>query len=150
MYSSIPIFQREGETMAEYKLGEIEMRFADIIWNHEPLPSGELVKLCAQKLDWKKSTTYTILRRVCERGLFQNQGGMVTSLVSKEEFFAMQSEKFVEDTFAGSLPNFLAAFTRRKKLSEKEIVQLQKIIAENRENNTEKSIDYGEGKIEGK
>lgn len=136
--------------MAEYKLGEIEMRFADIIWNHEPLPSGELVKLCAQKLDWKKSTTYTILRRVCERGLFQNQGGMVTSLVSKEEFFAMQSEKFVEDTFAGSLPNFLAAFTRRKKLSEKEIVQLQKIIAENRENNTEKSIDYGEGKIEGK
>lgn len=136
--------------MAEYKLGEIEMKFADIIWKHEPLPSGELVKLCAQKLDWKKSTTYTILRRVCERGLFQNQGGMVTSLVSKEEFFAMQSEKFVEDTFAGSLPKFLAAFTRRKKLSEKEIVQLQKIIAENRESNTEKSIDYGEEEIEGK
>lgn len=136
--------------MAEYKLGEIEMRFADIIWNHEPLPSGELVKLCAQKLDWKKSTTYTILRRVCERGLFQNQGGIVTSLVSKEEFFAMQSEKFVEDTFAGSLPQFLAAFTRHKKLSEKEIVQLQRIIAENQGNSTEKSVDYGEGEIEGK
>lgn len=120
--------------MAEYKLGEIEMRFADIIWNHEPLPSGELVKLCAQELDWKKSTTYTILRRVCERGLFQNQAGMVTSLVSKEEFLTMQSEKFVEDTFAGSLPKFLAAFTRRKKLSEKEIVQLQKIIAEHQGN----------------
>ncbi len=136
--------------MAEYKLGEIEMRFADIIWNHEPLPSGELVKLCAQKLDWKKSTTYTILRRVCERGLFQNQGGIVTSLVSKEEFFAMQSEKFVEDTFAGSLPKFLAAFTRHKKLSEKEIVQLQRIIAENQGNSTEKSVDYGEGEIEEK
>lgn len=120
--------------MAEYKLGEIEMRFADIIWNHEPLPSGELVKLCAQELDWKKSTTYTILRRVCGRGLFQNQAGMVTSLVSKEEFLTMQSEKFVEDTFAGSLPKFLAAFTRRKKLSEKEIVQLQKIIAEHQGN----------------
>lgn len=120
--------------MAEYKLGEIEMRFADIIWNHEPLPSGELVKLCAQELDWKKSTTYTILRRVCERGLFQNQAGMVTSLVSKEEFLTMQSEKFVEDTFAGSLPKFLAAFTRRKKLSEKEIMQLQKIIAEHQGN----------------
>ncbi len=136
--------------MAEYRLGEIEMRFADIIWNHEPLSSGELVKLCAKKLDWKKSTTYTILRRVCERGLFQNQGGMVTSLVSKEEFFAMQSEKFVEDTFDGSLPKFLAAFTRRKKLSEKEIVQLQRIIAENGGNSIEKSVDYGEGEIEGK
>ncbi len=117
--------------MAEYKLGKIEMRFADIIWNHEPLSSGALVKLCEQELDWKKSTTYTILRRVCGRGLFQNKAGTVTSLVSKEEFFSMQSEKFVEDTFAGSLPKFLAAFTRRKRLSGKEIAQLQKIIAEN-------------------
>lgn len=117
--------------MAEYKLGKIEMRFADIIWKHEPLSSGVLVKLCEQELDWKKSTTYTILRRVCERGLFQNEAGTVTSLVSKEEFFSMQSEKFVEDTFAGSLPKFLAAFTRRKKLSEKEIARLQEIIAEN-------------------
>lgn len=118
--------------MAEYKLGEIEMRFADIIWKHEPLPSGELVKLCTQELNWKKSTTYTILRRVCERGLFQNKNGIVTSLVSKEEFFSMQSEKFIEDTFAGSLPKFLAAFTRRKKLSDKEIAQLKKIIEDNK------------------
>ncbi|MCI8771650.1 MAG: BlaI/MecI/CopY family transcriptional regulator [Lachnospiraceae bacterium] len=135
--------------MAEYKLGEIEMRFADIIWDHEPMPSGELVKLCAQTLDWKKSTTYTILRRVCERGLFQNKDGVVTSLVSKEEFFAMQSEKFVEDTFSGSLPKFLAAFTRRKKLSEKEIVQLQRIIAENQKNSAEGLVDNGEGDVEG-
>ena len=80
--------------MAEYKLGEIEMRFADIIWENEPLASGELVKLCEKALNWKKSTTYTILRRVCDRELFQNQDGIVTSLVSKEEFFAGQSEKF--------------------------------------------------------
>lgn len=130
--------------MAEYKLGEIEMRFADIIWDHEPLPSGELVKLCSQELDWKKSTTYTILRRVCERGLFQNKDGMVTSLVSKEEFFSMQSEKFIEDTFAGSLPKFLTAFTRRKKLSEKEIAQLQKIIAENQSSGADSPLTGGE------
>lgn len=118
--------------MAEYKLGEIEMRFADIIWQNEPLSSGELVKLCEKELDWKKSTTYTILHRVCDRELFQNQGGIVTSLVSKEEFLAGQSEKFVEDTFHGSLPKFLAAFTKRKKLSDKEIEELQRIIDENR------------------
>lgn len=118
--------------MAEYKLGAIEMRFADIIWQNEPLTSGELVKLCEKELDWKKSTTYTILHRVCERELFQNEGGIVTSLVSKEEFLAGQSEKFVEDTFHGSLPKFLAAFTKRKKLSDKEIEELQKIIDENR------------------
>lgn len=118
--------------MAEYKLGEIEMRFAEIIWQNEPLTSGELVKLCEKELDWKKSTTYTILHRVCDRELFQNKGGIVTSLVSKEEFLAGQSEKFVEDTFHGSLPKFLAAFTKRKKLSEKEIEELQRIIDENR------------------
>ncbi len=125
-----------NKIMAEYKLGEIEMRFADIIWNNEPLSSGELVKLCAEELSWKKSTTYTILRRVCERGLFQNKNGTVTSLVSKEEFRSMQSEKFIDDTFAGSLPKFLTAFTRRKRLSEKEIAQLQQIIAESQGNNT--------------
>lgn len=122
----------KGVFMAEYKLGEIEMRFAYIIWEHEPLTSGELVKICAQELNWKKSTTYTVLRRLCERGLFQNEEGTVASLVSKEDFFALQSEKFVDDTFAGSLPRFLAAFTRRKKLSEREIEQLQRIIEDNR------------------
>lgn len=121
-----------GIFMAEYKLGEIEMRFAEIIWNNEPLPSNELVKLCAQELNWKKSTTYTILRRVCERGLFQNNNSIVSSLVSKEEYLAHQSEEFVENTFSGSLPKFLAAFTKRKKLSEQEILELQKIIEDNR------------------
>ncbi len=116
--------------MAEYKLGEIEMRFAEIIWKNEPVSSGELVRLCEKELNWKKSTTYTILRRLCERGLFRNDGGVVASLVSREEFFAMQSEKFVEDTFHGSLPQFLLAFVRRKKLSEKEVQELIRIISD--------------------
>lgn len=118
--------------MAEYKLGMVELRFADLIWDSEPLSSGELVKLCEKDLSWKKSTTYTILRRLCERGIFQNKDGTVTSLLSKQEFNALQSEKFVEETFDGSLPQFLTAFAMRKKLSEKEIDELQKFIDENR------------------
>lgn len=119
--------------MIEYKLGEIEMKFADIIWSHEPLTSGELVKLCEKELDWKKSTTYTILRRVCERGLFRNEDGIVTSCVSKEEFLSNKTEQFVEETFAGSLPGFVAAFTAQRKLSEEEIQELQQIIEKSRE-----------------
>lgn len=118
--------------MADMRLGEVEARFADLIWEHEPLSSGELVKLCEQALNWKKSTTYTILRRLCERGLFSNDRGTVTSRISKDEFYAMQSQKFVEDTFEGSLPRFLAAFSTRKKLSDEEIDQLQKLIDEMR------------------
>ncbi len=118
--------------MAEYKLGMMEMRFADLIWNSEPLSSGELVKLCEKELSWKKSTTYTILRRLCERGIFRNRDGTVTSRISKQEFNAMQSEKFLEETFDGSLPQFITAFAMRKKLSNKEIDVLQKFIDENR------------------
>ncbi len=116
--------------MAEYRLGEVEMRFAELIWENEPIPSGELVKLCAAKLNWKKSTTHTVLRRICEKGLFQNRDGQVTSLVSREDFLAGQSERFVEETFHGSLPRFLAAFTSKKKMSQKEIEEIQKIIEE--------------------
>ena len=118
--------------MADIRLGVIETRFADLIWENEPISSGELVKLCEEKLSWKKSTTYTILRRLCERGIFLNRKGTVTSLISKDEFYAMQSEKFVEDTFEGSLPKFLAAFSARKKLSDDEINELQKFIDEMR------------------
>lgn len=114
--------------MIEYKLGEVEMKFADIIWSREPLASGELAKLCEQELQWKKSTTYTILRRVCDRGLFQNVEGIVTSVVSRQEFLSKQSTQFVEQTFAGSLPKFVAAFTAGRKLSEEEAAELQKII----------------------
>ena len=118
--------------MSELKLGAIESRFADIIWQNQPLSSTELVKLAEGELSWKKSTTYTVLKRLCERGIFQNQNGTVTSRISKEEFYAVKSEEFVEDTFSGSLPAFLAAFTTRKKLSEAEIDQLQKLIDQSR------------------
>ena len=114
--------------MAEYKLGEVESIFADIIWNNEPLSSRTLAELAEQRLNWKRTTTYTILKRLCDRGLFQNEGGKVTSLVSREEFYARRSEQFVEDTFQGSLPAFLAAFGSRKKLSDAEIDELQSII----------------------
>lgn len=114
--------------MEEMKLGLVESKFADIIWENEPLSSRELVKLCLEKLEWKKSTTYTVLKKLCDRGIFQNQEGIVSSLVSRQEFYALQSEKFVEETFSGSLPAFLAAFTRRKALSPEEIAQIRTMI----------------------
>lgn len=114
--------------MDEKKLGTVESKFADIIWSHEPLHSRELVKLCEAELNWKKPTTYTVLRRLSERGIFQNEGGMVTSLIGREEFYALQSERFVEETFSGSLPAFLAAFTKRKRLSAAEIAEIRRMI----------------------
>lgn len=114
--------------MAEYKLGEVESIFADIIWNNEPLSSRRLAELAEERLNWKRTTTYTVLKRLCDRGLFQNAGGAVTSLVSRQEFYARQSEQFVDSTFQGSLPAFLAAFSSRKKLSDSEIDELQKLI----------------------
>ena len=118
--------------MRELRMGAIEARFADIIWQNEPVTSPELVRLAAKEFDWKKSTTYTVLRRLCERGIFQNNGGTVTSLISRQDFYAMQSEKFVEEAFSGSLPAFLAAFTTRKKLSDAEINELQELIDQSR------------------
>ena len=118
--------------MNDQKLGAIESRFADLIWQNEPVSSTELVKLAQAELDWKKSTTYTVLKRLCDRGLFQNANGTVTSLLSRDAFYSLQSEKFVEETFSGSLPAFLAAFTSRKKLTDTEISQLQTMIDEMR------------------
>lgn len=114
--------------MEETKLGVVESRFADIIWQNEPLSSGELVRLCETELNWKKSTTYTVLKKLCERGIFQNENGCVSARIRREDFYAMQSEKFVEETFRGSLPAFLAAFTRRKALSEREIEEIRHMI----------------------
>ena len=114
--------------MEEIRLGLVESRFADIIWEQEPLTSRELVLLCQEKLEWKKRSNYTVLKKLCDRGMFQNQDGTVTSLISRQDFYAMQSEKFVEDTFAGSLPAFLAAFTKRKALSADEIAQIRAMI----------------------
>ena len=117
----------------EYKLGEIETIFADIIWDNEPLSSRRLAELAEERLNWKRTTTYTILKRLCDRELFKNEGGTVTSLISREEFYARQSEMFVEETFHGSLPAFLAAFGSRKKLSNSEIDELKKVIDSMRE-----------------
>ncbi len=114
--------------MDDLHLGAVEARFADLIWTHEPLSSRALVALCGEELGWKKSTTYTVLKRLCDKGIFQNENGTVTSRMTKEEYAAAQSEKFVEDTFGGSLPAFLAAFTRRKKLSETELAEIQDMI----------------------
>lgn len=112
----------------DVKLGVVESRFADIIWNNEPLSSGELVKLCEKELCWKKPTTYTVLRKLCERGIFQNNNGTVASLISRQDFYSMQSEQFVEETFDGSLPAFFAAFTARKQLSREEVALLRQMI----------------------
>ena len=114
--------------MSDLKMGTAEARFADIIWQNEPVTSGRLAKIGAEEFGWKKSTSHTVLRRLCARGLFQHEGGTVTSLISREEYYARQSEQYVEETFGGSLPAFLAAFGTRKKLSDPEIEELQKVI----------------------
>lgn len=119
--------------MKEYKLTDMETKFADIIWAHEPIPSGKLVGQCEAELKWKKSTTYTMLKRLESKGIFENNNGVVKSLLTKDEFYAAQSKQFVEETFEGSLPKFLAAFTRSKKISDKEIDELQKLINEHKE-----------------
>lgn len=112
----------------EIQLGVVESRFADIIWKNEPVTSSALVKLAGQELQWKRTTVHTVLRRLCDKGLFQNENGMVTSLVSREQFYALQSQKFVDDTFSGSLPAFLAAFSMGRKLTDAERELIQQLI----------------------
>ena len=119
--------------MEQYKLGAMESRFADLIWENAPLSSGELVRICEKELEWKKSTTYTMLRRLCQRGIFQNEGGLVRPLMSREDFQAQQSRLFVQETFEGSLPAFVTAFTRQKNLSEKDIAFLEALIRKEKE-----------------
>lgn len=114
--------------MDDFRLGVVETRFAELIWAHEPLSSGKLVKLCARELEWKKSTTYTVLKKLCDRGLFQNQDGIVTSIVSRQEFQSRQSRRFVEDTFSGSLPAFIAAFADGGNLTDRDISEIRKMI----------------------
>ena len=124
----INLFERMIYHMEEIRLGAVEEKFADLIWQYEPIPSGELVKLCAEELNWKKSTTYTVLRKLCDRGIFINEGGIVKKVITKDEFNSIQSEQFVDTAFKGSLPAFLAAFTKRKSLSEDEISEIQRLI----------------------
>lgn len=106
----------------------IEARFADMIWEHEPVTSSELVKLAAEAFTWKRTTTHTVLKRLCDKGLFENNKGSVTSLISRSQFYSMQSRKFVEDTFEGSLPAFIAAFTKNSTLTAQEAAEIRKMI----------------------
>ena len=112
--------------MSDFRMGMVEAKFADIIWANEPVTTRQLVTLCEEELNWKRTTTYTVLKRLCDRGIFVTDNSVVTSLISKDDFYAIQSENFVDDTFKGSLPAFLAAFTSRKSLSEDEVQEIQK------------------------
>jgi len=114
--------------MTDYKLGAVESRFANLIWNHEPLTTHELITLCSDELQWKRTTTYTVLKKLCQHGIFRMENKIVSSLVSEEDYYAAQSERFVEDTFQGSLPAFIATFTKRKSLTADEIAEIRHMI----------------------
>ena len=114
--------------MVYFELGAVQERFADLVWAHEPIASGELVKICERELNWKKPTTYTVLRKLCEKGLLQNVDGIVTSRVPREEFYSAKSEQIVADSFRGSLPAFVAAFISRKHLTAREADEIQSMI----------------------
>lgn len=112
----------------EIQLGVIEARYADMIWEHEPVTSSELVKLTAVAFNWKRTTAHNMLRRLIDKGLFQNENGVVTSVISRDEFYSRQSKQYVEDTFAGSLPAFIAAFTQNSRLTQEEADAIRKMI----------------------
>ena len=116
--------------MEEMRLGMVEAHFADIVWQHAPLSTKELVALCERELNWKRTTTYTVLKKLCERGIFATENSVVSALVSREDFYAIQSEKFVEDTYAGSLPAFIAAFATRRRPSEQELEEIRRMLDE--------------------
>lgn len=119
--------------MVVYVMTEAEAQLAQIIWDKEPLPSGELVKLAAEKLGWKKSTTYTVLRKICENGIFQNQNTVVSAVLSREEYARQKGEQYLQENYGGSLPGFVAAFLEKKRLSKKEVEELAKMIEDYRE-----------------
>lgn len=110
------------------KVFESEYRFCLILWEHEPIGSGELVKLCKEQLDWKPTTTYTVIKRLSERGILKNESTIVSSLVSKDEVQAAEIDELVEKKFEGSLPAFITAFTKHQQISDKEIDEVQKMI----------------------
>lgn len=112
----------------EIQLGVVEAKYADMIWEHEPVTSSELVKLTEVAFNWKRTTAHNVLRRLIDKGLFKNENGLVTAVISREEFYAKQSRQYVEDTFAGSLPAFIAAFTQHTKLTQEEADTIRKMI----------------------
>ncbi len=109
-------------------MGAVEARFADIIWNNAPIPSSKLAKLAEGELGWKKSTSFTVLKRLCDKGIFKNEGGSVAPLISRDDFYSLQSHRFVEQTFDGSLPAFLAAFCSSRRLDEAEVAELRRMV----------------------
>lgn len=114
--------------MSTPKVFESEYRFCLILWGNEPISSAELAKLCKEKLGWSRSTTYTVIRRLSDRGVVINENAVVRSLVSKEEVQKAEIDELVQKKFEGSLPEFIAAFTRTQKLSDEEIEQIRKVI----------------------
>lgn len=114
--------------MKDTRLGVIESKFADIIWEKEPISTSQLIKICEKEFSWKRTTTYTVLKRLSDKGIFKSENSTVTSLISRDEFYANQSETFVEEAFEGSLPAFLAAFASKRKLSKKEVDEIKKMI----------------------
>lgn len=116
--------------MSELQMGIVESKFADIIWRTAPVMSSQLVKLGEAEMGWKRTTVHTVLRRLCDKGLFQNDGGLVTVRMSREEFYARQSQQYVTDSFHGSLPAFIAAFTQGRKLTEEERAEIRRMIDE--------------------
>lgn len=114
--------------MADIQLGVVEARYADMIWEREPVTSSELVKLTAVEFGWKRTTAHNVLRRLCDKGIFQNEGGTVTSIISRDEFYSKQSRQYVEESFEGSLPAFIAAFIRDKGLTQKEVDEIRNMI----------------------
>ena len=112
----------------EIELGAVQERFADLIWETEPIDSGELVKLCAERFGWKKSTTYTVLKKLCDKGLFRNEGGQVRACITRDTFYANRSKQIVTDSFRGSLPAFFAAFLSGRGLSDAEADEIRTMI----------------------
>ena len=116
--------------MFVYVMTEAEKQLAELIWENEPVGSGELVKLAAEKLGWKKSTTYTVLRKICENDIFQNEEATVSSKMNREEYIRRTGERYLDENYGGSLPGFVAAFMKKKKLSKKDVESLAKLIEE--------------------
>ena len=127
-YICLQRIDKRRKAMNDYKLGAIETKFACIIWDRAPITTAELIKLAASELGWKRTTTYTVLKRLSEKGIFVCEGGIVRTVIEKDDFYSSKSEEIVRESFGGSLPAFIAAFTSKQRLSDKEIEEIRDII----------------------
>ena len=124
------VIRQIGGVMNKYILGDMEKRFANLIWEREPIETRELIKLCLEEFNWKRTTMYTMLKRLCERGIFENRKGLVIALISRDEFLLAKGEIFIDESFGGSLPRFILAFAKKKKISDEEIRDIKAMIEE--------------------